>query len=116
MPAGGKLTLEPKTVRKKIHMRGGRRKPDAKPAAPARTVRSVRLVVSDTGHGIPKQNLSKLFTPFFTTRAGGTGLGLSISQAIIREHGGSISVSSKEGRGTKVMVDIPVEKRYGERR
>jgi len=60
--------------------------------------------------------VAKLFTPFFTTKSNGTGLGLSISQAILREHGGSISVSSTEGEGTTVTVDVPVEKRYGERR
>ncbi|UCF78546.1 MAG: PAS domain-containing protein [Candidatus Eiseniibacteriota bacterium] len=116
MPSGGKLALELKVVRKRMPASGGRRKTDVKPAGPARAVKFVRVAVSDTGHGIPKQNLSKLFTPFFTTRSGGTGLGLSISQAIVREHGGSISVSSREGRGTKVTIDIPVEKRHGERR
>jgi two-component system sensor histidine kinase HydH len=116
MPSGGKLALELKVARRRISVSGGRRKTDRKPGGPARSVEFVRLVVSDTGQGIPKQHLSKLFTPFFTTRSGGTGLGLSISQAIVREHGGSISISSKEGQGTKVMVDIPVEKRHGERR
>jgi signal transduction histidine kinase len=116
MPSGGKLTLELKVASRKMPVSGGRRKTDAKPAVPPRSVEFVRLIVSDTGQGIPKQHLSKLFTPFFTTRSGGTGLGLSISQAIVREHGGNISISSKEGRGTKVTVDIPVEKRYGERR
>jgi len=116
MPSGGRLTLELKTVAKKMPVSGGRRKTDAKPNVPARSFQFLRLVVSDTGQGIPRQNLSKLFTPFFTTKSAGTGLGLSISQAIMREHGGSISISSIEGRGTKVTVDLPVEKRYGERR
>jgi signal transduction histidine kinase len=116
MPSGGRLTLELKTIMKKMPVSKGRRKADPKPDVPARPVQFLRLVVSDTGQGIPRQNLSKLFTPFFTTKSAGTGLGLSISQAIVREHGGSISVSSIEGRGTKVAVDIPVEKRYGERR
>lgn len=116
MPAGGRLTLELKTVAKKMAVSGGRRKTDARPGTPARSVQFLRLIVSDTGQGIPKQNLSKLFTPFFTTKSAGTGLGLSISQAIMREHGGGIAISSVEGRGTKVAVDIPVEKRYGERR
>jgi signal transduction histidine kinase len=116
MPSGGRLTLELKTVMKKMPVSGGRRKTDAKPDVPARSFQFLRLVVSDTGRGIPRQNLSKLFTPFFTTKSAGTGLGLSISQAIMREHGGSISISSIEGKGTKVTVDLPVEKRYGERR
>jgi len=116
MPFGGKLTLELKVTRKRVPVSAGRRRNDRKPSASTRSVEFVRLVVSDTGQGIPKQYLSKLFTPFFTTRSGGTGLGLSISQAIVGEHGGSISISSKEGLGTKVTVDIPVEKRYGGRR
>lgn len=116
MPAGGKITLELATFSKKMSVTGGRRRTDKKPRVPAQRVQFLRLIVSDTGQGISKQNLSKLFTPFFTTKSAGTGLGLSISQAIVREHGGSISVSSTEGRGTKVAVDIPVEKRHGERR
>ena len=116
MPSGGRLTLELKTFTKKMPVSGGRRKTDAKPHVPARPVQFLKLVVSDTGSGISRQNLPKLFTPFFTTKSAGTGLGLSISQAIMREHGGSISISSIEGRGTRVAVQIPVEKRHGERR
>jgi two-component system sensor histidine kinase AtoS len=60
--------------------------------------------------------LAKMFDPFFTTRAQGTGLGLSISQTILQEHGGSIAVDSREGRGTTVLLNFPLEKRHGERR
>jgi signal transduction histidine kinase len=60
--------------------------------------------------------LAKLFDPFFTTKASGTGLGLSISQTIMQEHGGSIAVDSREGRGTTVLLNFPLEKRHGERR
>ncbi|MFH0778232.1 MAG: ATP-binding protein, partial [Candidatus Eisenbacteria bacterium] len=107
MPSGGKLGLELRTTSRSVSVSGGRRKGDTKPAAAVRNIQFVRLTVSDTGHGISSENLSKLFTPFFTTKSAGTGLGLSISQAIVREHGGSISISSEEGRGTKVLVDIP---------
>lgn len=72
--------------------------------------------VIDTGVGIPRGTLTKLFDPFFTTKAAGTGLGLSISQTIMQEHGGSIAVDSKEGRGTTVLLNFPLEKRNGERR
>jgi signal transduction histidine kinase len=72
--------------------------------------------VIDTGVGIPRGTLAKLFDPFFTTRPSGTGLGLSISQTIMQEHGGSIAVDSKEGRGTTVLLNFPLEKRNGERR
>jgi two-component system sensor histidine kinase AtoS len=72
--------------------------------------------VIDTGPGIPRGDLPKLFDPFFSTKPGGTGLGLSICQTIMHEHGGSIAVASREGRGTTVLLDFPVEKRHGERR
>src|SRR5436190_793345 len=77
-------------------------------------VQQVRII--DTGVGIPRGTLAKLFDPFFTTKPAGTGLGLSISQTIMQEHGGSIAVDSKEGRGTTVLLNFPVEKRNGERR
>jgi PAS domain S-box-containing protein len=79
-------------------------------------VNVARIRVMDTGVGIPREVLPRLFDPFFTTKAGGTGLGLSISQSIIQEHGGSISVASREGRGTTVVVELPLEKRHGQRR
>ena len=66
--------------------------------------------ISDTGKGIPKENLGKIFEPFFTTKkiGEGTGLGLSISYKIIEKHGGSIKVESEIGRGTDFFVRIPV--------
>ncbi len=66
--------------------------------------------ISDTGKGIPKENLTKIFEPFFTTKkiGEGTGLGLSISYKIIEKHGGSIKVESEVGRGTDFYVRIPV--------
>ncbi|MFA5834747.1 MAG: ATP-binding protein [Bacteroidota bacterium] len=66
--------------------------------------------ISDTGKGIPKENLGKIFEPFFTTKkiGEGTGLGLSISYKIIEKHGGSIKVESEIGRGTDFYVRIPV--------
>ena len=70
----------------------------------------------DSGAGIPRGTLAKLFDPFFTTKPRGSGLGLSICQTIMQEHGGSIEVASREGRGTTVLLDFPVEKRNGERR
>ncbi len=65
--------------------------------------------ISDTGKGIPKENLGKIFEPFFTTKkiGEGTGLGLSISYKIIEKHGGSIKVESEVGRGTDFYVRIP---------
>jgi len=66
-----------------------------------------QLEVSDTGAGIPKEQLEHIFDPFFTTKDKGTGLGLSIVHQIAIEHGGSISVESEAGRGTTFVVSLP---------
>jgi signal transduction histidine kinase len=70
--------------------------------------------VEDTGHGIKKENLDKLFIPFFTTTPSGTGLGLSISQKIIEAHRGRIEVVSEEGRFARFSVILPVVERKQE--
>jgi signal transduction histidine kinase len=66
----------------------------------------VQIQISDTGEGISKEKLKKLFTPFFTTKAQGTGL--AISHRIIEEHQGTISVESREGQGTTFYINLPV--------
>jgi two-component system NtrC family sensor kinase len=70
----------------------------------------VEIVISDTGHGIPEDDLSKVFDPFFTTKGvgKGTGLGLSVSHGTITAHGGSIEVESTVGKGTSFRILIPV--------
>jgi two-component system NtrC family sensor kinase len=70
---------------------------------------AVELFVTDTGHGIDHENLSRIFDPFFTTRdvGEGTGLGLSICYGIVRDHGGQISVSSKVQIGTTFSILLP---------
>ena len=70
----------------------------------------VRLVVSDTGQGIPAAILEKIFDPFFTTKpvGQGTGLGLSISYGIVKAHGGRIQVKSAPGQGTTFTVWLPI--------
>jgi two-component system, NtrC family, sensor kinase len=64
----------------------------------------------DTGIGIPQENLPKIFEPFFTTKKDGkgVGLGLSVAYGIIQEHGGSIYVQSKPGKGTTLKVSLPL--------
>jgi two-component system NtrC family sensor kinase len=68
----------------------------------------VEIMVEDTGEGIPKQNLKRIFEPFFSTKAGKTnGLGLSISQEIIKNHHGNFEVESEVGKGTKFIIHLP---------
>jgi signal transduction histidine kinase len=69
----------------------------------------VRLVVTDTGPGIAVEMQTRLFEPFFTTRAsqGGTGLGLAVVRAIAVEHGGSVAVRSEPGRGAEFVASFP---------
>ncbi len=89
MPQGGELTLH--TGR--WEERGG----------------GVVVQVSDTGEGIDRETLSRIFDYYFTTRDAGSGLGLSVAQRIVEEHGGRISIDSEKGRGTTVTVALPKE-------
>lgn len=75
-----------------------------------KTDKGIHISVQDNGHGISEENMSNLFTPFFTTKpvGEGTGLGLSISHGIIEEHGGTILVSSELEVGTIFTVQIPL--------
>jgi len=70
----------------------------------------VEIKISDTGCGIPKENMKKLFTPFFTTKppGKGTGLGLSIVYGIIKMHRGQISAESTANEGTTFTITLPV--------
>lgn len=70
----------------------------------------VWVAISDTGCGIPQQNLNRIFEPFFTTKpvGSGTGLGLSLSYSTVNKHGGRIEVDSKVGVGTTFTVRLPI--------
>jgi two-component system, NtrC family, sensor histidine kinase HydH len=68
----------------------------------------VEVRISDTGQGIAPELLSQIFYPYFTTKPGGTGIGLAISQKIVADHGGSIEVESEPGKGTTVILHLPV--------
>jgi nitrogen fixation/metabolism regulation signal transduction histidine kinase len=74
-----------------------------------RESRYCRLSISDTGKGISKEESSRIFTPYFTTKESGTGLGLPIVERIVNDHGGAIWFNSAEGMGTTFFVDLPVE-------
>jgi len=69
--------------------------------------RYVRISVKDSGAGIPKEHLSKIFIPYFTTKKTGSGLGLATSYSIISKHGGLITVESEPGSGTTFHVYLP---------
>jgi PAS domain S-box-containing protein len=90
---------------------------DAMPKGGSLTIKSkesdgnVEIMIADTGTGISKDNLEKIWTPFFTTKAKGMGLGLSICKRIIEAHGGSILVESKLGKGTTFTITIPAAPR-----
>ena len=70
----------------------------------------VNFEISDTGNGIPAENLSKIFEPYFSTKETGTGLGLAIAHKIVDVHHGTIDVESIEGEGTKFTVKLPKAK------
>lgn len=69
----------------------------------------LKIVISDNGHGIDAKTLSKLFTPFFTTKNRGTGLGLVIAKEIIEKHKGRIEVQSTPGAGTSFYIHLPTK-------
>ena len=86
MPKGGKLTIKSK-----------------------KTNSDMEISFIDTGTGMTKDVLEKIWTPFFTTRAKGLGLGLPICKRIVEAHGGKISVESTIGKGTTFTVTIPIK-------
>ena len=94
---------------------------DAMPNGGTLTIKSekakdfIKIFVQDTGEGIPKQNLGRMFTPLFTTKAKGVGMGLSICKRLVEAHGGTITVKSEEGKGTCFTFTVPIreQKRIG---
>ena len=91
MPEGGELTL------------AGKREND-----------DIVVTIFDTGFGMDEDTVKKIFDPFYTTKdvGQGTGLGLSITHGIIEEHNGSVSVSSKPGKGTRFTISFPVAEKF----
>jgi PAS domain S-box-containing protein len=71
----------------------------------------VWVSVGDTGGGIPQEQVTRIFEPFYTTKTKGSGLGLMIVQRIVRAHGGNIELESHEGRGTNFRIWLPLHER-----
>jgi signal transduction histidine kinase len=88
MPKGGKLTLRSRRI-----------------------AENFELSCTDTGVGMSKDVLDKIWTPLFTTKAKGMGLGLSICKRMVEAHGGKLDVESSVGRGTTFKVIIPLKPR-----
>jgi two-component system, sporulation sensor kinase D len=68
----------------------------------------VTIGVTDNGVGIGGSDLGRIFDPYFTTKRGGTGLGLPIAKNIVEGLGGTIGVSSRQGSGTEIRVELPL--------
>ena len=100
MPSGGRVTISTACRR----VTSGKRSGDV-----------VEVAVQDTGVGIKKEDLSKIFFPFFTTKTDGSGLGLATAQRIVDQHGGWIRVESQEGKGARFAVCLPVAAGTGPR-
>jgi signal transduction histidine kinase len=86
---------------------------DAMPAGGTLTLRTcdldgkIRVEIADTGNGLTSEESARLFTPYYTTKPQGTGLGLAIVQSVVSDHHGTVSISSEEGRGTTIRIDLP---------
>src|SRR5678816_2989085 len=70
---------------------------------------SVKVEISDSGCGIAAEDISKVFEPYFSTKDTGTGLGLAIVKKAVDDHGGTISVASKQGSGTTFTINLPAK-------
>jgi signal transduction histidine kinase len=93
MPNGGELKIEVHPV----------------PSCPRDGVKLnfIKIIISDTGKGIPSHFIPRIFDPFFSTRPKGVGLGLSITYQIITKHGGAIKVESVWEKGTSFIINLP---------
>jgi CheY-like chemotaxis protein len=102
MPAGGSLTITTETAELEDQPDHG--------AGPIGGGRYLSIVVTDTGHGIPKEIRDRVFDPFFTTKdvGKGTGLGLSQVYGFMRQSGGQVTIESSPGAGTSVRLYLPL--------
>ena len=85
MPDGGKLSVSAKASDSKVS-----------------------LIFEDTGIGVSRENLSKVFDPFFSTKETGLGLGLAMTRKVVEEHGGKVDFQSAEGKGSTITMSFPI--------
>jgi PAS domain S-box-containing protein len=100
MPDGGLVTITAENVDT------AKAPADVPPLSPGHYV---KLTVADTGTGIAREHLAKIFDPYFTTKEQGSGLGLATAYSIVRKHDGHIMAESEPGRGTTFMLWLPAE-------
>lgn len=95
MPEGGKIIVNAENVSiedDSTHIKEGK---------------YVKITIKDSGTGISEENLSKIFDPYFTTKAKGSGLGLTVAYSIIKNHNGYMNVDSELGAGTSIVIHLP---------
>lgn len=102
MPNGGTLTVKVESRTGILPVPPHAQRNDRQDACPT----FVRITISDTGVGIARENLHKIFSPFYTTKHRGTGLGLSITRDIVEKHNGTINVESEIGRGATFVLEF----------
>ena len=95
MPSGGRITVKAENVKVEDE------------SIPVRKGNYVKITIQDTGIGIPKEYISRLFDPYFTTKQKGSGLGLTVAYSIIKDHEGYITIDSELGKGTTVEIYLP---------
>ena len=96
MPGGGTITVGAENTRLKANQE-----------PPLTGGNYIKIFVDDEGMGIPREALSKIFDPFFSTKSGGSGLGLAISYSIVNNHEGHIIAEPRVGRGTRFSIFLP---------
>jgi signal transduction histidine kinase len=69
----------------------------------------ITVTIDDTGAGMSEETLARVFDLFFTTKPEGTGLGMALARSVVTRHGGQLAMNSEVGRGTRVLVRLPID-------